>query len=179
MLPDTRIQIPTMKVTVIGAGVIGSAIARDLVEREEVSLVQVCDSHARLLQDLHDSVKNPKLRSFQVDARDFRVLSPILNNTTVAIGCVLPELNPKLARMCLDLGIHFCDLGGEDSTVHAVLAMNEEARSKSVWIVPNCGLAPGLVNILSRAGIAQFDESRTAVQFPALVVSLENHRRLY
>ncbi len=147
-----------MKVTVIGAGVIGSAIARDLVEREEVSLVQVCDAHARLLQNLHDSVKNPKLRSFQVDARDFRVLSPILTDTNVAIGCVLPELNPKLARMCLDMGINFCDLGGEDSTVHEVLAMNEEARSKSVWMVPNCGLAPGLVNILSRAGIAQFDE---------------------
>ncbi|MFK7848371.1 MAG: saccharopine dehydrogenase C-terminal domain-containing protein [Rhodothermales bacterium] len=147
-----------MKVTVIGAGVIGSAIARDLLEREEVSQVQVCDAHARLLQELHDTLKNPKLRSFQIDARDFRVLSPIVAGTNVAIGCVSPALNPKLARLCVDLGVNFCDLGGEDSTVHEMLALNDEARSKSVWIVPNCGLAPGLVNILSRAGIAQFDE---------------------
>lgn len=147
-----------MKVTVIGAGVIGSAIARDLVERDEVSLVQVCDSHARLLQSLHDSVKNAKLRSFQVDARDFRVLTPILSKSEVAIGCVMPELNPKLARLCIELGLHFCDLGGEESTVHEVLALDEEARSKSLWLVSSCGLAPGLVNILSRAGIAQFDE---------------------
>lgn len=147
-----------MKVTVIGAGVIGSAVARDLVEREEVTQVQVCDAHARLLQALHDSLKSPKLRSFQIDARDFRVLSPILNGNDVAIGCVSPALNPKLAKLCIELGVNFCDLGGEDSTVHEVLALDEEARSKSVWVVPNCGLAPGLVNILSRAGIAQFDE---------------------
>ncbi len=147
-----------MKVTVIGAGVIGSALARDLVEREEVSLVQVCDAHARLLQELQDKLKSPKLRSFQIDARDVRALSPILNGTNVAIGCVMPELNPQLARLCLDLGVNFCDLGGEDSTVHEVLALNDEARSKLLWVVPNCGLAPGLVNILSRAGIAQFDE---------------------
>ena len=147
-----------MKVTVIGAGVIGSAVARDLVERDEVTQVQVCDSHARLLQTLSDSLKSPKLRSFQIDARDFRVLSPILNGNDVAIGCVSPALNPKLAKLCIDLGVNFCDLGGEDSTVHEVLALDEEARSKSVWVVPNCGLAPGLVNILSRAGIAQFDE---------------------
>lgn len=137
---------------------IGSAIARDLVEREEVSQVQVCDAHARLLQNLHDTLKNPKLRSFQINARDFRVLSPILNGTDVAIGCVSPELNPKLAKLCIGLGVHFCDLGGEEVTVHETLALHEEARSKSVWVVPNCGLAPGLVNILSRAGIAQFDE---------------------
>ncbi|MEM8485894.1 MAG: saccharopine dehydrogenase C-terminal domain-containing protein [Bacteroidota bacterium] len=147
-----------MKITVIGAGAIGSAVAQDLLARDEVTLVQVCDAHARLLKKLQDSLKNPKLRSYQIDARDARVLSPILSGSDVAIACISPAMNPQLARLCVDLGVNFCDLGGEDSLVHEVLALNEEARSKSVWVVPNCGLAPGLVNILSRAGIAQFDE---------------------
>lgn len=147
-----------MKVTVIGAGAIGSAMARDLVAREDVVRVQVCDSHARLLQALHDTLKNPKLRSFQIDARDVRVLAPILQESQVAIGCVPSTLNPQLARLCLDTGVHFCDLGGDDRTVHQVLTLNEEARQKSIWVVPNCGLAPGLVNVLSRTGIAQFEE---------------------
>ena len=147
-----------MKVTVIGAGAIGSAVARDLVERDSVSHVQVCDSHARLLQQLDEQLKSPKLRSFQVDARDLRTLSSILNSSSVAIGCVKSKLNPRLARLCLDQNIHFCDLGGDDSTVQEILTLNNEAEKKSLWVVPNCGLAPGLVNVLSRAAIAQFDE---------------------
>ena len=147
-----------MKVTVIGAGAIGSAVARDLVERDNVSHVQVCDSHARLLQQLDDQLKSPKLRSFQVDARDLRTLASILNSSNVAIGCVKSTLNPRLARLCLDQKIHFCDLGGDDSTVQEILTLSKEAKRKSLWVVPNCGLAPGLVNVLSRAGIAQFDE---------------------
>ena len=150
-----------MKVTVIGAGAIGSAIARDLVERDNVSHVQVCDSHARLLQQLDNQLKSPKLRSFQVDVRDLRVLSSILNSSDVAIGAVVSRLNPRLARLCLDQKIHFCDLGGDDSTVHEILSMNEEAKRKSIWLVPNCGLAPGLVNILSRTAVAEFDEVDT------------------
>ena len=150
-----------MKVTVIGAGAIGSAIARDLVERDNVSHVQVCDSHARLLQQLDHQLKSPKLRSFQVDVRDLRLLSSILNSSDVAIGAVVSTLNPRLARLCLDQGIHFCDLGGDDSTVHEILAMHKEAKRKSIWLVPNCGLAPGLVNVLSRAAVAEFDEVDT------------------
>lgn len=150
-----------MKVTVIGAGAIGSAIARDLIERDNVSHVQVCDSHARLLQQLDNQMKSPKLRSFQVDVRDLRVLSSILNSSDVAIGAVVSTLNPRLARLCLDQGIHFCDLGGDDATVHEILAMNKEAKRKSIWLVPNCGLAPGLVNVIGRAGVAEFDEVDT------------------
>ena len=150
-----------MKVTVIGAGAVGSATARDLVERDYVSHVQVCDSHARLLQQLDKQLKSPKLRSFQVDVRDLRVMSSILNSSDVAIGAVVSTMNPKLARLCLDQHIHFCDLGGDDSTVHEILAMNDEAKRKSIWLVPNCGLAPGLVNVISRAAIAEFDEVDT------------------
>ena len=150
-----------MKVTVIGAGAIGSAIARDLVGRDNVTHVQVCDSHARLLQQLDKDLKSPKLRSFQVDVRDLRIMSSILNSSDVAIGAVVSTLNPKLARLCLDQKIHFCDLGGDDSTVHEILAMNDEAKRKSIWLVPNCGLAPGLVNVLSRTAIAEFDEVDT------------------
>ena len=146
-----------MKIAVVGAGVIGSAIARDLIERDDVSSVLVCDAHARLLQDLHDTQQSPKLRSFQIDARDTRTLASIVQQTSVIIASAAPELNPKLARMALDLGIHFCDLGGDENTVQKVLDMGDEARSRSVWLTPNCGLAPGLVNILSRAGIAQFE----------------------
>jgi saccharopine dehydrogenase-like NADP-dependent oxidoreductase len=151
-----------MKITVIGAGAIGSAVARNLLEHDEVRQVQVCDARARALQELHSQVENPRLRSFQVDARDPNVLEPILRGADCTVGCTLPDLNPTLAELCLDLGINYCDLGGNDEIVKQQLALNERAAKKTLWIVPNCGLAPGLVNVLCLHGIEQFDEVEAA-----------------
>jgi saccharopine dehydrogenase-like NADP-dependent oxidoreductase len=152
-----------MKLTVIGAGSIGAAVVRELCSGDnDVSQVKICDTRSRALQRLHDQIDSPSLRSFQVDARDMNVLSQIVEGSDCVISCVPAEHNPDLAELCLDVGVHFCDLGGDDRTVQQQLALDEEAREKSVWIVPNCGLAPGLVNVLCLHGIDQFDRAEAA-----------------
>lgn len=151
-----------MRITVIGAGLIGSAVARELNEHEEVKQIQVCDARSRSLQELHDQVKSSKLRSFQVDVRDINVLEPIIRGSQCVVGCAAPEVNPILAEACLEIGIHFCDLGGNDTIVEKELQLNKRAEQKSLWVVPNCGLAPGLVNVLCLEGIQQFDEVEAA-----------------
>ena len=151
-----------MKITVIGAGAIGSAIAVELERHPEVTHLQVCDARARSLQELHQQIQSPKLRSFQVNARDLAVLEPVLRDSACVIGSTLPQFNPDIAQLCLSLGIHFCDLGGNDDIVYRELELDAEARQRGVWIVPNCGLAPGLANILCLHGIEQFDEVEAA-----------------
>ncbi len=151
-----------MKITVIGAGTIGSAIVQELDARPEVTQIQVCDARARSLQSLHQTIHTSKLRSFQVDVRDPNVLEPILQGSDCVIGAAAPDLNPILAGICIEIGSHFCDLGGNDALIVEELALEERARDRGVWIVPNCGLAPGLVNILCMHGIEQFDEVESA-----------------
>ena len=147
-----------MKISVIGAGTIGTAIVQELCRRTDtVTQVQVCDTRSRSLQALHERVDSSLLRSFQIDARDHSVLGPIIRGSDCVVSCVPPELNPELAALCLDRSIHFCDLGGNDSIVQQELDLDEQAREKSVWIIPNCGLAPGLVNILCLYGVDEFD----------------------
>jgi lysine 6-dehydrogenase len=151
-----------MKLTVIGAGAIGTAVAYYLSQEQEVEQLQVCDAGARSLQLIHQRINNSKLRSFQVDARDPNVLEPILAGSACVISCAPPAINPRLAELCLSLGSHFVDLGGNDKIVEEELRLNERAREKSIWIVPNCGLAPGLSNILCLYAIEQFDEVTAA-----------------
>lgn len=151
-----------MRITIIGAGAIGSAIASFLVRQPEVTQVQVCDARARNLQELHNRLQTNRLRSFQIDARDYGVLEPILQGSQVVISAAPPQLNPALARLCLKLGVNFCDMGGNDQIVRQELNLHEQARQRAIWIVPNCGLAPGLVNILCLHGIDQFDEVEAA-----------------
>jgi saccharopine dehydrogenase-like NADP-dependent oxidoreductase len=151
-----------MRITVIGAGTIGSAIAWDLAQRPDISQVQVCDSRPGPLEELHDRVRSPKLRTFQVNARDPQVLTPILKRSQCIVGCVTPGINAVVSRTAVELGIHFCDLGGSEEVVEEQFKLHEEARKKSVWIVPNCGLAPGLINILCMHGVDQFDSVHSA-----------------
>ncbi|MFO8231148.1 MAG: saccharopine dehydrogenase C-terminal domain-containing protein [Longimonas sp.] len=152
-----------MTITVVGAGAIGAAVVRELCRHDDVDQVQVCDTRSRALQTLHDSVEhNGALRSFQVDARDLGVLSQIVRESNCVISGAPSELNPELAELCLDLGVNFCDLGGNEDIVKQELALNDRAREKAVWIVPNCGLAPGLVNVLTMRGLEQFDRPTAA-----------------
>lgn len=151
-----------MIITVIGAGTIGSAIADELTRREEVEIVRICDSHTRSLRYLHETIDSQKLRSFQVDARDIETLAPILEGSDCVIASTSPELNPILAGRCLELGSHFCDLGGLPDILERHVELRDEAKNRDLWIVPNCGLDPGLVNILCMTGIRKFDVPRSA-----------------
>lgn len=52
-----------MKITVIGAGAIGSAVANDMLAEADVEHVQVCDARVRALQALrngHVDVRKPE-----------------------------------------------------------------------------------------------------------------------
>jgi saccharopine dehydrogenase-like NADP-dependent oxidoreductase len=142
----------------------GAPVVRELCLRsDEVEQVQVCDTRSQSLQRLHEEVDGDQaLRSFQVDARDTNVLSQIIQGSDCVVSCVPSEYNAELSELALDLGVHFCDLGGDDTVVKKQLALDERAQEKGVWIVPNCGLAPGLVNILCLHGIDRLDRAETA-----------------
>ncbi|MDX1740231.1 MAG: saccharopine dehydrogenase C-terminal domain-containing protein [Rhodothermales bacterium] len=150
-----------MRISIIGAGAIGSRVASELASREEVDEVRVCDAGSRPLKLLHDTVESPKVRSYQVDARDESVLRPIIADSQCVVGCAAPELNPIVAAMSIDLGSHFCDMGGSGEVLHAEMNLKDAALSRGVWVLPGCGLAPGLINLLCLLGVEQFDRVDT------------------
>lgn len=157
-----RILLPnsirhSMKITVLGAGAIGSAIACDLTSRPDVTHVQVCDARNGALRTLKELIQSPKLRTVRVDVRDERALTPVLAGSACVVGSVGGAVNSKLAALAVGLGAHFCDLGSEGPVVEQELALGEAAARRSRWIVPNCGLAPGLVNVLVMQGLGRFD----------------------
>jgi lysine 6-dehydrogenase len=66
--------------------------------------------------------------------------------------------NLDLARAALEAGSHFSDLGGNTEIVLAQKGLHERAVEAGLSIVPDCGLAPGLVNVLGEHGIRLLDE---------------------
>ncbi|MBC7900276.1 MAG: saccharopine dehydrogenase, partial [Saprospiraceae bacterium] len=66
--------------------------------------------------------------------------------------------NESLSRAAIETGTNFCDLGGNNYVVDEQLALDEKAKAAGINIIPDCGLAPGMVSILAMHGAAKFDE---------------------
>ena len=65
--------------------------------------------------------------------------------------------NYDLANLAVEAGVHFCDLGGNTEIVFKQKSSTQKRGRKNITIVPDCGLAPGMVNILAEYGIRQLD----------------------
>jgi lysine 6-dehydrogenase len=57
-------------------------------------------------------------------------------------------MHPSIARVAISTGTSMCDLGGNTDVTMETLARNDAAKAAGVTLVPDCGLAPGLVNSL-------------------------------
>jgi len=151
-----------VQIVIIGAGAVGSAVARELVQLPDVEAVRVVDSHARALQELANRIPGPKMSSFQVDARDRAAIAPVLDGVGCVVSAGTPELGQTLAAMALDHGCHYCDLSDPEGVAGDGHALADRARDLGRWIVPGCGLAPGLVNLLCTDGMERFESVQAA-----------------
>jgi len=64
-----------------------------------------------------------------------------------------------VAATALSCGVHSVDLGGHiGGATDAVLEMHEEAQKKGVTLIPDLGVAPGMINILTGYGASKLDQ---------------------
>lgn len=148
-----------MKITVLGAGAIGSAVAYDLCRRSPVARVQVCEARPATLRAFRAVHDHPHLRTYEADARDATALEPIIAGSACVVSCVGPELNAHLAHLAVDLGAHFVDLGGPLSDPEQAQAIAERAERRQRWVVTGAGLSPGLVNLLVMRALDRLDDT--------------------
>jgi lysine 6-dehydrogenase len=69
-----------------------------------------------------------------------------------------------MARHAVECDAHFCDLGGNTEIVFEQKKLDGEAKSHGVSVIPDCGLAPGMVNILAQHGIDLLERDGASVQ---------------
>jgi lysine 6-dehydrogenase len=147
-----------MQVALLGSGMMGKAIAFDLEKNEKIDKILVCDidlSHAR---EVADFVRSEKIVPTWADVRDRWGTKEAIEGSKVIISAIHHQFNLELSKLAIELGADFVDLGGNSSVVSKQLGLNEEAKSKGVTIIPDTGLAPGLIQVLTSYGASKFDE---------------------
>lgn len=146
-----------MRILLLGAGMMARAIAYSLAGKRELGSVVVADREVSRAEEIARFVGDGRLLPAELDVRDASALRRALDGTTVVVSAVPYFHNLALAEAAVEAGAHFCDLGGNNYIVAAELALDSQARAREVTVIPDCGLAPGLVNILAADVIRGFD----------------------
>lgn len=149
-----------MKILVLGAGRMGFGAVYDLIHNSpEVSFVTIADADFEKAEFIAKTINSPKLVAVQLDVSDSEKTTEIMREHDSAISCVNYWFNFELSEIAVITKTNFCDLGGNNYVVDRQLALNERAKEAGINIIPDCGLAPGMVSILAMHGAKQFDET--------------------
>ena len=146
-----------MRMLVLGAGLQGSACAYDLLQDKEVTEVRLADLHVGHIPEFLAPYSGPRLIPTPLDVRDHDAVLGAMRQCDAVMSAIPYYFNLDLAKLAVEAGVHFCDLGGNTEIVFKQKELDAEAKRKNVTIVPDCGLAPGMVNILAEYGIRQLD----------------------
>ncbi len=145
-----------MKVLVLGSGQMGKGAAYDLVKQDSVEQIILADIDKKCAEALAKEV-GEKAIAETVDARNRDQLVKAFSKVDSVISSVSYTVNVLHTEVAIETGTHMCDLGGGWTIVEKQLEMNEQAKDAGVTVVPDCGLAPGMVSVLAREGIEYLD----------------------
>ena len=150
-----------MRMLVLGAGLQGSACTYDLLQNPDVKSVRLADLHTGHLEPFLAPYSGDRLIFTPLDVRDKEAVLALMRESDAVMSAIPYSFNFELAELAVEAGVHFSDLGGNTEIVFKQKTLDAAAKKKDITIIPDCGLAPGMVNILAEHGIRQLDKVQT------------------
>jgi lysine 6-dehydrogenase len=135
----------------------GLGAAFDLAHNSDCESVTVADVDGERARAVVETIGSDRLTAAQVDVSNQERVVELMRGHDAAISCVVYSYNLSLARAAIEARVSFCDLGGNNTVVDSELALDMEAKRAGVNIIPDCGLAPGMVSVLVAHGAARFE----------------------
>ncbi len=127
-------------VIVLGAGMVGSAIASDLSDSYQVT---AADFNAEVLNELK---KRWKIKTIKCNLREKQSLKKLVEDYDLVIGAVPGFMGFETVKTVIEAGKNIVDISffPEDAFL-----LNKRAQQKKVIAVVDCGVAPGLSNMVA------------------------------
>lgn len=138
---------------ILGAGRQGIAAAYDLARFGGASRITLADFNRECAQAAADKVNelvhNRIADGIGLDVRDETNTRRALKGYDVTLSAVPYRYNLALTRAAIEMGVSFCDLGGNTEIVRMQHALDPEARRAGISVIPDCGMGPGMGNTLA------------------------------
>src|SRR5467141_1306115 len=152
-----------MRMLVLGAGLQGSACAYDLLQHADVERVTIADRRTDRLPKFLTAARGKRLKVAKLDAKKPGALQRLMRGHD-AVMCALPYyFNERVAKAAVSLGLNHADLGGNTEIVQQQKKLHAKALKKGLSVIPDCGLAPGMINIIAAEGIRRVGQADTVM----------------
>lgn len=148
------------KVIVLGAGMVGSAMAIDMAKKHKVLLTDINQEVLATNQK-----KCPDLDVMVLDATDSVLLKETIVNFDLVISAVPGFMGYKTLENIINAGMNVIDISffPENS-----LDLDSLAKQKGVTAIVDCGVAPGMDNVI----LGYYNEHYKLTDFECLVGGL-------
>jgi lysine 6-dehydrogenase len=146
-----------MKVIVLGAGMMGRAIANDLSLFSDYETIIIGDKDPLTRDSAKEFLKDTNVDIVPVNAVNKNEVIKQFHSVDVAISALPYRFNYELAKIAIQTKTHFVDLGGNNTIVENERKLFSQAKKNNVTIIPDSGLAPGLVSIITRDIVDHMD----------------------
>jgi len=148
-----------MKILVLGAGKMGLGVAFDLVQNPNVKRVVLADVSLENLKSARQKIKSKKLQLKKVNVENQSQIKKLVRGFDCVVSAVTYIHNLNLTKLCISAKVNFCDLGGNIFIVEKQLKLDKQAKKAGITIIPDCGLAPGMMNIIAAWGVNKLDRT--------------------
>lgn len=127
-----------MTIAVLGAGMVGRAIALDLTTAFDVTSFDVSEQNLHLLQN-----KSTNIKTVVADLQNTAAYSSLLQSFDIAVTAVPGFMGFETLKAVINAGKNVADISffPEDA-----LQLDALAKEKNVTAIIDCGVAPGMSN---------------------------------
>ena len=148
------------KIIVLGAGMVGSAMAIDLAKKHNVTVADLSDKALERLKQ-----KNQAIQTLQLNARDKSLLISAITPFDIVVCAVPGFMGFETLKTIIETGKNVVDISffPENS-----LELDALAKQKGVTAIVDCGVAPGMDNII----LGYYNEKMKLTDFECLVGGL-------
>jgi lysine 6-dehydrogenase len=144
-----------MKIIVIGAGLIGNVIVRDLAALQE-HLISIADIDQQKLAEL---AKDLDVNTIPTNLSDTKVIKKIIADQDMVVSAVPGFLGFNIFKSAIESGKNIVDIS---SMPENQLELDDLAKKHDVTAVVEMGVAPGISNMIVGYVDSLFDETESA-----------------
>jgi lysine 6-dehydrogenase len=145
---------------VLGAGMMGAALAKDLIESDREHTVTLADRSSAQLERAAGTVSSERLTLLELDITEENRSDAAFRGSDVVLGALPHAQSLQALATAVRSGVHFVDLVG--SGTDARLAHDEAARAQGICLISGMGVAPGISNVCVGRAVDALDETETA-----------------
>ncbi len=138
----------------MGHGNIGSAVAADLAESMPSAEVTMVGISLREAQKAAAAIRRENVTGMKVDARDRRELVSALAKCDLIVGALPGDVGYHSVEAAIEAGVSMVDISYMPENP---LKLKKVAEMAGVTVVPDCGVAPGISNILVGNFLSKLD----------------------